>query len=151
MLKWIACRQRALLSFIIIFLLIQNILSIFIVEMKVYFVALINIEDHAGYKPYMNGWLSVWEKFDGEILAVEDSPRSVEGEWPSRRTVILSFPDEATFDAWFHSPEYQELAKHRHSAATSSVALLKQFVMPQTASCKTLSLMSLISTSDFIT
>ena len=98
--------------------------------MTVYAIAVINIADQAKYEPYTTGWFDVWKNYDGKILAIEDSPVVVEAPWPFHRTIILSFPNETAFNAWYQSPEYQELIKYRQSASTASIALLKSFVMP---------------------
>ncbi|KAF2230260.1 DUF1330-domain-containing protein [Viridothelium virens] len=104
--------------------------------MTVYAVALINIADHARYEPYMTGFFEIWKKYDGEILAVGDEPKVIEGPWPFYRTVILSFPNEDAFSTWYQSPDYQELVKHRHSASITSLALLEHFVLPDNLSSK---------------
>lgn len=99
--------------------------------MTVYAVALINIADHGRYQPYVTGWFDIWKNYSGEILAIEDEPAIKEGHWPFYRTVILSFPDEKAFTAWYESPEYRELVKHRYLSSVGSMALLKAFVMPE--------------------
>lgn len=102
--------------------------------MSVYATVLINIHTSSTYDLYTAGWLDIWKKHSngGEVIAVDDNPIVVEGKWPSFRTVIMRFPSESAFHAWYQSPEYQDLVKHRHAASTGSFALIREFTMPAT-------------------
>lgn len=102
--------------------------------MSVYATVLINIHDPSTYDLYTAGWLDIWAKYGtgAEVVAVDDDPIVIEGKWPSFRTVIMRFPSEAAFHAWYQSPEYQHLVKHRHTASTGSFALIREFTMPAT-------------------
>lgn len=93
--------------------------------MPVYFVAQITIHDRDGYSQYEAGFLPVFEKFNGRLLAVDESPDVVEGTWNCTRTVLIEFPDRDDAMAWAESAEYKEIAKHRWAASTANVALLK--------------------------
>lgn len=92
--------------------------------MSVYFIALIDIHDPARYETYLAGFDEVFERFRGEVVAVEDEPRVLEGDWPAGRTVLIRFPSEQDLRAWYESPEYQRLAEHRRAASTASVAIV---------------------------
>jgi uncharacterized protein (DUF1330 family) len=89
-----------------------------------YFVALITIHDPGRYERYLAGFDEVFEKYEGEVVSVEDNPRILEGEWPSERTVLIRFPDEGELRRWYESPEYQELARHRQEASVASIAII---------------------------
>lgn len=60
----------------------------------------------------------------GRLVAVDDAPLVVEGDWHGSRTVILEFEDEAAFRAWYDSPEYQAAVKIRLDATDSRSALI---------------------------
>jgi uncharacterized protein (DUF1330 family) len=92
--------------------------------MSSYFVALINIHDPARYEEYLAGFDAVFEKYRGEVVAVEDGPRVLEGQWPAGRTVLVRFPDEPELRRWYDSAEYQELAGHRRAAADADIAIV---------------------------
>jgi uncharacterized protein (DUF1330 family) len=89
-----------------------------------YFIALINIHDDAGYREYLAGFDEIFQKYSGCVLAVEDQPRVLEGEWPARRTVLIRFPDDGALRRWYESPEYQHLARVRRGAAVASIAIV---------------------------
>ncbi|MDX6740758.1 DUF1330 domain-containing protein [Actinocorallia sp. A-T 12471] len=62
-----------------------------------------------------------------KVLAVDASPRTLEGEWHGTQTVILEFESEEAVRAWYDSPEYQAAAKLRHAAADSNAAIITAF------------------------
>lgn len=93
--------------------------------MTVYAVALINIHDRTAYKRYGDGFMEIFGRHGGQMLAVDENPTVVEGDWPHTRTVLISFPDMAAFDAWYHSPDYQQLAQHRFGASDARIVVLK--------------------------
>jgi uncharacterized protein (DUF1330 family) len=89
--------------------------------MSVYIVASIAVEDWDEYGKYQEGFLEVFARYRGEILAVSDAPQVIEGEWPYGRAVVLRFPDEEEARRWYDSPEYQAIAAHRWRASRASV------------------------------
>jgi uncharacterized protein (DUF1330 family) len=95
--------------------------------MPIYVVAQIRIEDRERYAQYEAGFLEIFGKFEGELLAVDDAPKIVEGEWSFTRMVLPRFPDEDAAETWYRSPEYQELALHRFAASTGTIAFAKGF------------------------
>ena len=92
--------------------------------MSAYFVARITIKDRETYAAYEKRFMAVFRQFDGELLAVEDSPRVLEGQWSGTRTVLLRFPDETALRRWYDSPAYQEIARLRHAGADADIAIL---------------------------
>ncbi len=92
--------------------------------MSAYFIALINIHDPVRYDEYLAGFDEVFEKYQGQVIAVEDNPRVLEGEWPAGRTVLIKFPNEHALRLWYNSLEYQNLARHRQEASVASVAII---------------------------
>ena len=89
-----------------------------------YFIALINIHDLSQYEQYLAGFDEVFENFQGEVVAVEDNPRVLEGRWPAGRTVLIRFPNDQALRSWYESPEYQKLARYRQEASVASVAIV---------------------------
>ena len=92
--------------------------------MSSYFLALINIHDPGRYQQYLAGFDAVFEKYEGQVISVDDNPRVLEGEWPAARTVLIKFPDDQELLRWYDSPEYQELARHRQKASVASIAII---------------------------
>lgn len=71
-------------------------------------------------------YAEVFGKFGGKLLAADDAPRVLEGEWWDRNKVVLmEFPDVEAFTAWASSPEYNEIAIDRVAGAEAVVLLIK--------------------------
>ncbi|GIH76341.1 DUF1330 domain-containing protein [Planobispora longispora] len=90
--------------------------------MTVYAVAQISIHDRQRYDKYVAGFMDVLVKYGGRLLAAQENPEVVEGEWPHEKIILLSFEDRRAFEVWAGSPEYQEISKDR-VAATDGVVL----------------------------
>lgn len=98
--------------------------------MAVYAVIQLRIHDAELYGRYMNAFVEryadVFGKFGGKLLAADDAPRVLEGQWWDRNKVVLmEFPDAAAFTAWATSPEYNEIAVDRKAGAEAVVLLAK--------------------------
>ncbi len=92
--------------------------------MSSYFIALIDIHDPLGYEQYLAGFDEVFSKYNGKVIAVEDNPRILEGNWPTGRTVVIKFPNDSELRKWYDSNEYQSLAKRRKEASIATIAII---------------------------
>lgn len=98
--------------------------------MTVYAITQLRIHDAERYGRYMQSFIARFEevfgKFGGKMLAADDAPRVLEGEWWDRNKIVLmEFPDAAAFKAWAASPEYNEIAGDRKAGADAVVLLVK--------------------------
>jgi len=93
--------------------------------MSVYTIALLNISDRKEYANYEQGFMEIFNRYSGKLLAVDEAPVVKEGTWPYTRTVLIEFPSQAELDRWYHSDAYQALAKHRFAASQASIAVVK--------------------------
>jgi uncharacterized protein (DUF1330 family) len=94
--------------------------------MSVYALAQLRIHDPERYGRYMSRFMPVLEKYNGVLLAADDTPRVLEGQWWDRNKVVLmEFADAAAFRAWASSPEYTEIAEDRKAGADAVVILIK--------------------------
>jgi uncharacterized protein (DUF1330 family) len=94
--------------------------------MAVYALAQLNIHDRERYGRYMSRFMPVLEKYNGKLLAADDAPRVLEGQWWDRNKVVLmEFADKDAFRAWASSPEYNEIAEDRKASADVVVLLIK--------------------------
>ena len=91
--------------------------------MPVYFVVLEEIRDADAMIEY--GQRARAAPSPGKVVAVDDAPKILEGDWHGQRAVIIEFEDEAAFRAWYDSPEYQEALKIRLAATDSRAALVQ--------------------------
>lgn len=96
--------------------------------MTVYALAQLRIHHRERYGRYMSRFMPVLEQYHGKLLAADESPRVLEGEWWDRNKVVLmAFDDAAAFRAWAASPEYAEIAEDRKAGADAVVLLIKGF------------------------
>ena len=93
--------------------------------MPVYLVAQLEIHDRKRYAVYGGGFMDIFTRYNGKLLAVDESPELLEGEWAFTRTVLLEFPSKEDADSWYHSNEYQELAQHRYAASEGNLILIE--------------------------
>jgi uncharacterized protein (DUF1330 family) len=94
--------------------------------MAVYALAQLRIHDRERYERYMSRFMPVLQQYNGRLLAADETPRVLEGEWWDRNKVVLmQFADKDAFDAWAASPEYAEIAMDRKAGADAVVLLIK--------------------------
>ena len=93
--------------------------------MSVYAIAQLKITDRAAYDRYQSKFMGVMKRFQGRVLAADESPKVIEGNWDRDKLVLLSFPDEKAFREWAESPEYQEISKDRRAGSEAVVLLVK--------------------------
>ncbi len=91
--------------------------------MSVYFIANLRVHQPALYDRYLDGFDAIFERYEGEVLLVDDAPTVLEGEWPYTRLVLIRFPDEAALRRWYDSPEYRRLAQIRQRAADGFIVI----------------------------
>lgn len=91
----------------------------------VYAIAQLSITDREAYNRYQAKFMGVMKRYQGRVLAADEKPLVIEGEWDKEKVVLLSFPDEAAFRGWAESPEYLEIAKDRKAGSEAVVLLVK--------------------------
>src|SRR5664279_651467 len=74
-------------------------------DMTVYAIVQLKITDRAAYDRYQARFFEVFKKFSGRLLSADENPALLEGAWDHDKLVLMSFPDEAAFQAWANSPE----------------------------------------------
>ncbi len=93
--------------------------------MSCYFIANIKIEDQDEYQRYIEEAGTVFKKYKGRYLAVEDHPSILEGKWDYSRTVLIGFDTINNFQEWYYSEEYQRILKFRLNGAHCDMILIK--------------------------
>ena len=63
-------------------------------------------------------------RYGGRLLAADERPALVEGQWAGDKVVIIAFPDQDRFSAWANSPEYREISRDRVAATEGPVLLV---------------------------
>jgi uncharacterized protein (DUF1330 family) len=91
----------------------------------VYAIAQLKITDRAAYDRYQAKFMEVFRRHPGTLLAADESPEVVEGQYDREKVVLMSFPDADAFHGWAQSPEYQQISKDRQAGADTVVLLVK--------------------------
>jgi len=94
--------------------------------MTVYILSRLTIHDRDEYAKYEDQFMDVFEKFDGELLSVDEEPLVIAGEWEATRSVLIEFPSQESAFEWMQSEEYQAIAKHRNAGSTLSSILVRK-------------------------
>ena len=87
--------------------------------MSIYAMVGINIHQPDTYDEYVRRAMPTLVGHKVEVLAVSDTPIAQEGTNPFGRYVLLKFADQAAFDSWYRSPEYQAAIPFRQTSATT--------------------------------
>jgi uncharacterized protein (DUF1330 family) len=95
--------------------------------MTVHVIVQPKMTDRTAYDRYQARFFEVFRKFSGRLLSADKHPRVLEGHWGRDKLVLMSFPDEAAFQAWATSSEYLEISKDRKAGAEAIVLLAKGF------------------------
>ncbi len=93
--------------------------------MTVFAIAQLRFIDRAAYDRYQARFMDIFRRHRGTLLAADESPEVVEGQWDRDKVVLMSFPDEGAFRSWSESPEYQEISRDRRAGADTVVLLAK--------------------------
>lgn len=95
--------------------------------MTVYVVAQIRIHDRDRYDAYAAAFMPVLIKYGGRLLAADEAPAVVEGEWAGQKLNIISFADSPSARRWMESEEYRAIAVDRLAASEGVVLLVQGF------------------------
>ena len=93
--------------------------------MTVYVIAQLRYTRRDAYDRYQARFCGVFAKFKGQVLAADEHPRVVEGDWLRDKVVLMSFPDEAAYLDWSESVDYQEISIDRKAGADAVVLLVR--------------------------
>jgi len=88
-------------------------------DRPVRFIAHFTVDDTDRYRLYEKGFFPILRAHGGRFVTYDDGPTVLEGFHEPGRTVIIEFDSEAALMAWWESPEYRELAEHRHASTTT--------------------------------
>jgi uncharacterized protein (DUF1330 family) len=89
--------------------------------MTAYVLAQLTIHDRARYDRYAAQFLDVLSRFNGRLLAADESPDVLEGEWPHRKVVLIEFEDQNEAARWAGSADYRRIAVDREASTVATV------------------------------
>lgn len=95
--------------------------------MAYYFSAQISIHNTEEYERYLENFDEIFSRHKGTILAVDETPTILEGEWEYTKTVLISFSTREDFEDWYFSRDYQQIIKYRLNAAKCDTILIEGY------------------------
>ena len=93
--------------------------------MSVYIIVQSKIENPELLDQYVAKVVPTIESHHGRVVAFDEKPEVIEGPIEYPRTVILEFRSMATFQAWYDSPEYQEILPLRLNSTRGTLIAAK--------------------------
>ena len=95
--------------------------------MTVYVVAQLKFTEVEAYRRYQRAFPPVFARFDARLLASDEAPVVLEGEWPRDKVVMLAFPDESEARRFVDDPEDQAISADRKAGSEAVVLMVKGY------------------------
>lgn len=89
--------------------------------MAAWLITVMDVHDAKGYEAYRARVAPLIAAAGGRYVVRGGATRTVEGSWPTGRTVILEFPDMTTRDRFMDGPDYAPVKAIRHRTSRSIV------------------------------
>jgi uncharacterized protein (DUF1330 family) len=96
----------------------------------VYAIAQLKFTDRDAYNRYQAAFMEIFQRYTGTLLAADEAPQVIEGQWDREKVVLMEFPDEAAFREWAESPDYQRISEDRRAGADTVVLLVQGLPQP---------------------
>lgn len=90
-----------------------------------YFVAQIKIIDSDEFQKYLDKFDDIFSKYNGEYLAIDESPLVLEGDWKYTKSVLIKFKSKQDFEDWYYSDDYQRILRYRLNASKCDTILIE--------------------------
>ncbi|MGY6412393.1 MAG: DUF1330 domain-containing protein [Alkalilacustris sp.] len=91
--------------------------------MAAYLIARITVTDPEAYAKYARQTAAIGAKFGARFLVKGGPMTQVEGGGPERH-VVVEFPDRATAEAYYNSPDYQAILPIALRASTRDLVIV---------------------------
>lgn len=92
--------------------------------MTAYLIAQLTVTDPQGFEAYRQVVPPIIAAHGGRYLARGGALSTLEGEPGGERIIVLEFADRTAAEAFYESPEYQEILPLRLKAAGGSVVIV---------------------------
>ena len=84
----------------------------------------IEITDSNEYQKYAQQTAATLEPYGGKFLVRGGQPETLEGDWKTKRIVIIEFSSVEQAKIWYDSPEYSAIKGTRHRSAVSNILIV---------------------------
>jgi len=90
---------------------------------KAYWVAHVDVKDPVAYSAYVRANADAFSKFGARFIIRGGVQTQLEGVCRAR-TVVIEFPDRASAEACYHSPEYQAAKALREPVSLGDLVIV---------------------------
>lgn len=91
----------------------------------VYALAQLLVTDVEGFqRDYVGPLQPINARHGVEVVVAKPKAAVVEGDYAPNFTVVLRFPSQAAFDAWYADPDYQPLIERRRALTDPAASSL---------------------------
>jgi uncharacterized protein (DUF1330 family) len=95
--------------------------------MKAYMITFVRFQDIEAYnREYIGPAHALLTSHGGVALAVSDNMKTLEGEMPKGRAVIVEFPSMEKAEAFYNDPAYQPYKQIRHKYAQCDSGIIEK-------------------------
>lgn len=91
--------------------------------MTAFVIAQLSFKDVARYRRYQAAFADAFQGSGGRLLAADEAPALLEGDWFGDKIVVMAFDSEEAARAFLNGPAYQAISADREAGA-DTVALL---------------------------
>ena len=92
--------------------------------MSVYVIAQVKFRDVSLYRAYQAEFGKVFAKSKGRLLAADESPEILEGQWDKDKVILMEFPNEAYARDFLNDPNYHKISENRRAGADTFALLV---------------------------
>jgi uncharacterized protein (DUF1330 family) len=93
--------------------------------MSAYIIVEIEVTDPVGYEEYKRQAGATVHKYGGKYIVRGGKTEVLEGDWKTKRIVVLEFPTVDRAKEWLNSEEYREPRKMRHRTARTNMIVVE--------------------------
>ena len=116
-------------------LLLSGTVSVFSsekIDTGVYLIVDITVRDREIYQRYIEQAAPIVLRHGGQYLVRGGTVISLAGGWKPERLVVIEFPDRASLEACFSSPEYRKILPLREQSTVSRAVIVEGcFLTPE--------------------
>jgi uncharacterized protein (DUF1330 family) len=95
------------------------------VPVPAYVIAMVEIRDPVRYESYRQMVTPTITAFGGRFVVRGGRSEVLEGEWTSKRVVVIEFPSVERAKAWWSSPEYAEARAIRQATSAGTLIVIE--------------------------
>jgi len=93
--------------------------------MTAYLIANVDVHDRDAYQDYRSRTGAIVERHGGRFIVRGGDVHHLEGEPWTKRLVIIQFPDLASAQGFYDSPEYQEIIPLRTRVSDGALLIVE--------------------------